>query len=490
MKSNFQNWLTEAISDNSAKRASDLIKSYLERKTRMKFVRLSGIEHFENTVSSGYGVRFFFGNDKSIRFNWGDTGFNSSDLVSVDVWEGKSHDPSFNIDFDHEASLATLLPFIADVLMGPIDIGEFVAIPTDNLNESDEDVFDKVMGQLKTGEPVPVAGILSTLGSRGEKILNQIRMDSPYLFEKQGRTLVFKGTDKDLENLHNDKAKIVDKVGGVKVQIRKGGSGDTVDTQVPAGVPDGKDIEKVAYEDQLEDLKALIALTVKGASNALFVAGRGGVGKTFTVEETLNKLGLRDGDGYFKQTGSASPSGIYRLLFQHRNGVVLFDDADGALADQDGRNLIKAATDTKKVRKLAWAKNAKNLVDGDEITDAQIDAGMLPTSYEFTGRVIFISNLSINKLDPDRALRTRALMISIDPTDDEVLEFMRKIVDRIPLEDNLSLDPEERGEVITLIDQGAKEDLNIRKLVRSLNIRASAKAGGIASWERLIKLYA
>jgi hypothetical protein len=178
------------------------------------------------------------------------------------------------------------------------------------------------------------------------------------------------------------------------------------------------------------------------------------------------------------------------LLFQHRKEVVLFDDADGALADQDGRNLIKAATDTSKIRKLAWAKNAKNLIDSDEITDAQIDAGMLPTSYEFTGRVIFISNLSINKLDPDRALRTRALMISIDPTDEEVVEFMRKIVNRIPLEDNLSLDPEERTEVIGLIDAGAKEDLNIRKLVRSLNIRASAKAGGIASWQRLIKLYA
>lgn len=490
MKLDFQNWLTEAISDSNSFRAAELIQSYLTKKTHMKFVRMSGVERFENSVSSGYGIRFFFGNDKAIRFNWGDTGFHSADLVSVDIWDGESHDPSYNMSFDHEASLVTLLPFIADVLEGPIDIGEFIAIPADNLNESDEDIFDKVIGQLKTGDPVPVAGILSTLGSRGEKILNQIRMDYAHLFEKQGRSLVFKGTDKDLEDLKADKDKLVNKVGGVKVQIKKGGHGDVVDTQVPAGVPDGKDIEKVAYEDQLEDLKALIALTVKGASNALFIAGRGGVGKTFTVEETLNKMGLRDGDGYFKQTGSASAAGIYRLLFQHRKDVVLFDDADGALADQDGRNLIKAATDTKKVRKLAWAKNAKNLIDGDEITDSQIDAGMLPTNYEFTGRIIFISNLPINKLDPDRALRTRALMISIDPTDDEVLEFMRKIVDRIPLEDNLSLDPAERGEVITLIDSGAKEDLNIRKLVRSLNIRASAKAGGIASWERLIKLYA
>lgn len=490
MNLDFQNWLTEAISDGNAVRAAELIQSYLSKKTHHKFVRMSGVEKFSNSVSSGYGVRFFYDNDKSIRFNWGDTGFHSSDLVSIDFWDGSHHDPSWNMNFDHEASLVTLLPFIADVLMGPIDIGDFVAIPADNLNEADDDIFDKVVAQLKTGEPVPVAGILSTLGSRGEKILNQIRMDYAHLFAKQGRSLIFNGTDKDHADLIADKDKVVNQVGGVKVKIQKGGHGDSVATDVPDGVPDGKDIERIAYEDQLEDLKALIALTVKGASNALFIAGRGGVGKTFTVEETLNKMGLRDGDGYFKQTGSASAAGIYRLLFQHRKDVVLFDDADGALADQDGRNLIKAATDTKKVRKLAWAKNAKNLVDGDEITDAQIDAGMLPTNYEFTGRIIFISNLPINKLDPDRALRTRALMISIDPTDEEVLNFMRKIVGKIPLEDGLTLDEGERDAVIDLIDGGAKEDLNIRKLVRSLNIRASAKAGGIASWERLIKLYA
>lgn len=487
----FNNWLNEAISDSNANHAAQLIASYLSRKTGKKFVRMAGVEEFENSVSSGYGIRFFFDNDKAIRFNWGDTGMNSADLVSVDVWEGTSHDPSWNLEFDHEASLVTIIPFIADVIEGPMDVGEFIALPPDNLNESDDDTFDKVIGLLKQGEIIPVAKVLSDFGSRGEKILNQLRKDYPGMFEKQGRSLVFSGSNGEIESLKTDKDKILTAAGGVKVQVKKGGSGDSVNTPVPPGIPIKQaELEKVAYEDQLEDLKNLVILTVKGASNALFVAGRGGVGKTYTVEEVLHKVGLRDGDGYFKQTGSASAAGIYRLLFQHRKELVLFDDADGALADQDGRNLIKAATDTKKVRKLAWAKNAKNLVDADEITDAQIEAGMLPTSYEFTGRIVFISNLSIDKLDPDRALRTRALMISIDPTDEEVVAFMRKIVDTIPIEDGLTLDNKDRLEVLDLIDQGGRSELNIRKLVRSLNIRASANAGGISSWERLIKLYA
>lgn len=833
MKTKFNLWLNEAISNNNANRAASLIASFLSKKTEKKFVRLGGVEEFSNSKASGYGIRYFYDGDKSIRFNWEDTGFSSANLSSIDVWEGTSHDPEYNISFDHEASLINVLPFVADVLSGPIKIGEFSAIPIDNLNEDHDDVFDKIIAELKPGEPVPVSMILSSLGYRGEKLLNHLRLAYGNMFEKQGRSLVFSGTDAEITELKNDKDKIMQAIGAVKVSVQKGGTNDTVTTPLPAGLPDTNQLEKVAYEDQLEDLKALIVLTVKGASNALFIAGRGGIGKalahgtrvltgggyvpveslsvgdfviaqdgsevkvsgvypqgvrdvyqinfvdgrsavvdkdhlweinvegvskisttdeikslienkkldrritiplfdppddkdvdlpidpyllgvllgdgslsqpygiafttadnfilnevtkrlpstsvvkslkgsdidfgivssdspgpgrkhalleslrnlglqgkksdskfipeiyknastqqkkeliaglidtdgwvdntiqfttvspklakdfqeiiwslggkaktvkykssykkngivvpcqdaygvtvqyhsphelmklprkikrvrddhqysnvqlpilsiveagkaectcikidhprslfviddyvcthnTHTVESQLNHLGLRDGDGYFKQTGSASASGIYRLLFQHRKELVLFDDADGALADQDGRNLIKAATDTKKVRKLAWAKNAKNLVDAETITDEQIEAGMLPSNFEFTGRIIFISNLPIDKLDPDRALRTRALMISIDPSDLEIVDFMRKIVDKIELEDGQVLDHAEREEVVDMIQNGAHSDLNIRKLVRGLNIRASAKAGGISNWQRLIKFY-
>ncbi len=212
---------------------------------------------------------------------------------------------------------------------------------------------------------------------------------------------------------------------------------------------------------------------------------------THSVEKTLKELGLKDGEGMFKITGSASASGIYSMLFKHRKDVILFDDADGALADQDSRNLIKAATDTVKVRKLVWMKKAKNLMDPNVITDADIEDGFIPTHFEFEGKVIFISNLSINKLDPDGALRTRALMIAIDPTDEEVLNFMKKICLTMDLEDGLKLDDTKRLEVVDLIGQGESASLNLRKLVRGLNIRAGLEtAGGDTNWQRLIKLYA
>lgn len=233
-------------------------------------------------------------------------------------------------------------------------------------------------------------------------------------------------------------------------------------------------------------------------------------GKTQTVEDTLEKLGLSDGSGYFKNTGTASPFGIYEMLYKNRNNIVLFDDSDGALADQDGRNLIKAATDTKKKRKLAWSKKNSKLYDpalgvpqikksgknspvndDDEFGDVDIDddmedkADMIPSYFDFEGRIIFISNLPLNKLDPDGALRTRAFIISINPTKAELLERMEQIMDSIKLEAG-HLTHEQRREVLEVIKgRSPKKEMSLRTLVRSLNLAAS----GVSNWRKLVELY-
>jgi hypothetical protein len=238
-------------------------------------------------------------------------------------------------------------------------------------------------------------------------------------------------------------------------------------------------------------------MTISGASNALFVSGAGGVGKTFNVEATLGKMGLSDGNGFFKNTGSASAAGIYLAMFLHRDSILLFDDSDDALKDQASRNLFKAATDTRKVRKLSWTKRGSNVVDPDDYGDPQeiVDEGKIPRYFEFTGKIIFISNLKIDKLDPDGALRTRAFMIDIDPTEVEIYDFMEKIAGSIPLEEGLNLSDKDRVRVVSILRKSkSKQAASLRKLVRGLNMYAgSIKAGvsvGDDELRRLIEFYA
>lgn len=218
-------------------------------------------------------------------------------------------------------------------------------------------------------------------------------------------------------------------------------------------------------------------------------------GKTQTVEEMLAAAGKSDGDGYFKITGSATPAGIYRLLFQHRKEIVLFDDSDSALADQDGRNLFKTASDTKRVRKISWQKGGKSYVDPDDYNwDDEGEQDELPRSFEFTGKIIFISNLPLNKLDPDGALRTRGYVISIDPTNDEIYDYMLKICDKIKLDVEYNLDKAARIDVVEILRARkiADKTANLRSLVRGLNTRAGIEisGGSQAEWVKFVKMFA
>jgi hypothetical protein len=214
-------------------------------------------------------------------------------------------------------------------------------------------------------------------------------------------------------------------------------------------------------------------------------------GKTQNVEDELHAAGKTDGDGYAKITGTASTAGIYRILFQHRKEILLFDDSDGAFLDQDSRNLFKAASDTKKVRKISWQKGGKSYVDPDDYDwDNEGDQDELPRSFEFTGKIIGISNLQLNKLDPDGALRTRGYIINVDPTNEEIYNFLVKICMKIPLDVDWKLDQKEREEIIEILRKRKipEKTANIRSFVRSLNTRAGVeKAGGSrAEWEKFV----
>lgn len=256
--------------------------------------------------------------------------------------------------------------------------------------------------------------------------------------------------------------------------LTKGGSTDIVKNVAVT------EDEMIAYDLSVDSLDQIF-VTADGIQSH-------NTGKTQTVERVLESHGLQDGDGYFKNTGSASAAGVYTLLYHHRKDIILFDDSDGALADIDARNLIKAATDTKKRRKMVWNKKSSFIFDpATEDPEAyEDDLAMAPKYFDFEGRIIFISNLPLNKLDPDGALRTRAFVINVNPTDDEMFDYMGNILHDIKLEDGLKLSKTEKEHVLEIVKSSKrKSGVSIRKLVRALNLAAS----GAANWEKLVELY-
>lgn len=429
---------------------------------------------------------------------------------------GTSHDPNWFMEFDKQISLVQTLPIIADLLNSKFSQGTFYIIPDDmkdksyvseqkiRINEevlNSDDAFSAVCKEiLGPNKQIIISEINPKYGWRTNNILNYLRNTDPYakLFKKDGKKIFFIGSIKDINDISKNKQTILSNCGAIKVTISQGGSRETYAPSEQEKDIESEGIEKVAYKEQLKHLAILMKLIIKGASNALFIAGRGGVGKTATVEAELSKFGLQEGNGYTKISGTASPYGIYTTLFNNIDGIVLFDDCDSALNEQEGRNIIKAATDTKKIRRLTWMKKSSIFIPPaqyeDLVADSEDGIAMIkgvqvfPSSFEFSGRVIFISNLKLDKLDPDGALRTRGYIININPSDAEVIDYMAEIAPLIRLESGNKLTQGQIDEVISVIKNGSEKDINLRKLVRGLNIRDAL--GGDDSWKTILKIYA
>lgn len=508
----FTKWLIkEAISATAVDSVNKIVKSFLAKKLGVKVYSYPELEVFTNSTGRGYGVRYFYGK-KSIRFNWKGANVTSFTLDSVDLWDGTSHDPNWHLAFDSEQSLVKTLPLIVDFIKNPFGTGTFYLLPSDQPKTDDlvseqflyesngKDVFDHVLSFLKTDEVISLIALEGDYGkNKAYNLLGKIRSLYPQLFKKDGRKLIFVGTKNDVAKLSSQKDGIIGQAGGVKVIVSKGGSKETYEPTSQEVEIESEGVEKIAYKEQLRHLGILLKLVLKGASNALFVAGRGGTGKTQTIETELAKAGLQDGNGYFKNTGTASPIAMYMTLYDNRNGVVLFDDCDSALADQEGRNLIKAATDTKKIRKVSWNKKSSVIVPKDQFEGASSEDGgppvnkngdpLYPNSFDFSGQIIFISNLPAQKLDPDGALRTRGFIIDINPSDAEMIDYMAMIAPNIQLSNNKTLKKKECDEVIEILKSSkSKTDKNLRKLVRGLNVKG--EMGEDPDCKDIIRLYA
>lgn len=506
--------LHEAIASKNFSRVGKIIQSYLRKQLGTTHVYLfPEPEHFKSGGKTGVGIRYFLNQRESVRFNWLSDGSidDSKNLMSVDYWNGNGpgNHPNYRMTFDIAQSLVKSLPAVASFLKNPIQ-SEIIWVEETNLIEAtlhnmNTDFSTVVEARGTSNNIVPtISNVIhafaqgrqmkdmhndDSIGFGYYKVVGAMRDLYPDFFEKKGTAVLFTSKN-NAGKIDQEKVKAKLKVGGVSATVSAGSVETIIASKEVQAMEDN--LPRLAYEEQLEDLRRAMVLLMNNATNSMYLAGRGGVGKTQTVEEELHKRGLEDGSGYFKITGSASTAGIYRVLYQHRKDILLFDDSDGALADQDSRNLFKAASDTKKVRKIAWMKGGKTYVDPEDLDEDDDTDDRLPRYFDFTGKIIFISNLKLDKLDPDGALRTRGFVVNIDPTDDEVYNYMAKIVHKIKLDVDYELTKEQRNEVVELLRsrKGKEGTVNLRQLVRGLNTMAGILAGGGNDYAPMIMRYA
>lgn len=139
----------------------------------------------------------------------------------------------------------------------------------------------------------------------------------------------------------------------------------------------------------LSDLKErfdILGLLTRGAVakniRAMVVTGAPGVGKTYTVEQILERSNAK----HDVIRGSLSAINLYMKAYEYRQpgSVLVLDDADSIFNDEDALNILKALCDSSAERKVSYLKEAHALkADGKDV----------PQQFTFHGAMVFISNL-------------------------------------------------------------------------------------------------
>lgn len=230
--------------------------------------------------------------------------------------------------------------------------------------------------------------------------------------------------------------------------------------------------EKFGINARFSFVEKLVAMVAEGVQPSAVITGEGGLGKTYTVTKTLEAKGYKDiSDLAEFQVGSvvnmrksftfvkgySTPKGLYRTLFENNKGIVVFDDCDAVLKDPISLNLLKSALDSYGKRIISW--------------NAEMREDDLPRSFNFEGRVIFISNLDEGKID--QAIRSRSMMIDLTMTTDQKIERMETIAqsaefmpeyDKTIVADAIALIRELKDDV---------KEISLRTLISVSKIRAS-----------------
>jgi ATPase family associated with various cellular activities (AAA) len=230
--------------------------------------------------------------------------------------------------------------------------------------------------------------------------------------------------------------------------------------------------------ERFDILTEMTKAATNGDIRAMIVSGPPGVGKSYGVEQEIEKACLFDqiaGKRLRAEVvkGSATPIGLYQALYKYSdpNCVLVFDDCDSILLDDVCLNLLKGALDSGKKRKISWLSESSTLRREG-----------IPDSFEFRGSVIFITNLKFDMMKSQKlrdhldALQSRChyLDLTLDTMRDKLLRIKQIATDGALFQD-MDLDQTAQDEVIAFMDlhKNRLREMSLRMAIKIAQLRKS-----------------
>jgi hypothetical protein len=175
-------------------------------------------------------------------------------------------------------------------------------------------------------------------------------------------------------------------------------------------------MSEIHYEDLMNQLKVVqdrVRACIYKKATGLYLHGRPGTSKTYTVRSLLNRLAV----GYGYSNGHLTPIGLFDLLDENRDRIIVLDDVSAIFNQPIALQVLLAALgnghDPGGVRVVRY-KTAK----GDR-------------TVQFSGAIVALSNLALSRHHETilPALRDRIQVIHYDPSDEQVIALCGHIAD-------------------------------------------------------------
>jgi len=259
--------------------------------------------------------------------------------------------------------------------------------------------------------------------------------------------------------------KLVEKfIGHNELSITMGSNSSDANINIDY-TPEEVEAMKVTMAEKFNTLEAMSNGVGCDLLSGILVSGPGGVGKTYTVEKVLDGLGKN----FTSISGHISPMALYEMLHSHKEEgeVIVFDDCDSVFDSEKTINILKAALDTREVRKVSWNSPSPML--------------NAPPVFTYQGNIVFLTN-KVLKGEHFEALVTRVHHIDLSMNNTEIMIRIEQVADSI---NHRNATPEMKEEVLDYMKDNAEKlnALSIRSFLKALDLRLLSDD----NWKSMIK---